>query len=78
MPRFVEPTVVAYHGGATGPASSSRSNPLADLDYSIGNEALAGAAGAALCYPMRGGLISDFDAWCGPVHAYTAQGTARG
>jgi actin-related protein 3 len=58
-PRFVQPSVVAYHE----PAGSSK--PLADLDYSIGHEALATGATAAggLCYPMKGGLVADFDAW---------------
>lgn len=69
-PRFVEPTVLAQHGAAAaasgrrlGGGSSSSGGPLADLDYTIGHEALANAAGSALTYPMRGGLINDFDAW---------------
>lgn len=71
-PRFVEPTVVAYHGAVTGTSglrgggkAAAAADPLADLDYSIGHAALANAAGSALTYPMKGGIISDFDSWCG-------------
>lgn len=71
-PRFVEPTVVAYHGAGTGTSglrsggkAAAAADPLADLDYSFGHAALANAAGSALTYPMKGGVISDFDSWCG-------------
>lgn len=70
QPRFVEPTVIAYHGAGTstsglrgGGKAAAAADPLADLDYSIGSAALANTAGSALTYPMRGGVISDFDSW---------------
>lgn len=68
-PRFVEPTVLAQRGSAgasgrrLGGGGGGAAGSLADLDYSIGHEALAAGAGAALTYPMRGGLINDFDTW---------------
>jgi hypothetical protein len=62
----VEPTVIGYNAAAAGGgrgAGGSRAPPLADLDFTIGQAALDGPA-AALTYPMRGGIISDFDVWC--------------
>ncbi len=62
--------MVAYHGAGSGTSglrgggkAAGAADPLADLDYSIGHAALANAAGSALTYPMKGGIISDFDSW---------------
>ena len=54
-PTFVEPTAVGYpkRGG-------SGATPLGDLDYVIGNAALDPAY--AVTYPMKQGLINDWDA----------------
>lgn len=63
-PEFVEPTVVGYGraaaGGGRGGALSSSAGPLADLDYVVGSAALSPAY--AVCYPMKQGLIADWDA----------------
>ena len=58
----MEPTVIAY-GGSAAAAGPRRAAPLADLDFSIGHDALAAGGAVPLTYPMRGGLVSDFDAW---------------
>lgn len=54
-PRFVLPTALGRPQAARG--------PLADMDFVIGDAALAqSSAGMALSYPMKSGIISDFDA----------------
>jgi actin-related protein 3 len=60
-PAFVEATVVGYPQGATGGgrAAAAAANPLADLDYVIGSAALSPAY--AVSYPMKQGLITDWD-----------------
>ena len=61
--------MIGYNAAAVGGgrgAGGSRAPPLADLDYTIGQAALDSPS-AALTYPMRGGIISDFDAWCVPA-----------
>lgn len=68
-PRFVEPTVLGYPKAVPGAGRG----PLADMDYVVGSAALAqSSAGMALSYPMKGGIISDFDACEG------MQGEAQG
>jgi hypothetical protein len=57
QPQFVEPTAVGYGQRGQGPQG-----PLADLDYAIGGEALASPA-YAVCYPMKHGVVDDWDAW---------------
>ena len=54
-PTFVEPTAVGYprRGG-------SSATPLGDLDYVVGNAALDPAY--AVSYPMKQGLVHDWDA----------------
>lgn len=70
-PQFVEPTVVGY--GQTGlHGSAKQQNPLADLDYVIGSAALTPAY--AVNYPMKQGLIHDWDAmeklWSACLYKY--------
>ncbi len=55
----MEPTVLGYPKAAPG----GKRGPLADLDYVVGSAALAqSSAGMALTYPMKEGIITDFDA----------------
>lgn len=64
--------MVAYGGASTSGSrrvAGGERSLLADLDYSIGHEALTAGAGAALSYPMKGGLIADFDSWERVVHS---------
>ncbi|KAL4419507.1 hypothetical protein ABPG77_002293 [Micractinium sp. CCAP 211/92] len=64
-PRFVEPTVLGYPKAAPG----GNRGPLADLDYVVGSAALAQSSGGmALTYPMKEGIITDFDAWEKVMH----------
>ena len=58
--------MLGQHASTSGRAAAAA--PLADLDFSIGSAALA-HPGAALTYPMRGGVISDFDAWERIMHS---------
>ena len=48
----VIPTVLA------APQARSRPGPLDDLEYCIGNEALAAATSCSLHYPVRQGVVS--------------------
>ena len=52
QPSVVLPTVLAL------PQARSRPGPLDDLDYSIGNKALAAATACSLQYPVRQGVVS--------------------
>lgn len=54
----MEPTVLGYPKAAPG----GKRGPLADLDHVVGSAALAqSSAGMALSYPMKEGIITDFD-----------------
>ena len=50
----------AGSGRAAGGAGGAAGGPLADLDYVIGSAALSPAY--AVSYPMKQGLIADWDA----------------
>lgn len=52
QPSVVIPTVLAT------PQAPSRPGPLDDLEYCIGNEALAAATSCSLHYPVRQGVVS--------------------
>lgn len=51
QPSAVIPTVVAV------PPVRARPGPLDDLDYNIGNEALAAATSCSLHYPVKQGVV---------------------
>ena len=51
QPSVVVPTVLAV------PQARSRPGPLDDLDYCIGDEALAAATSCSLHYPVRQGVV---------------------
>ncbi|KAK9837465.1 hypothetical protein WJX81_004437 [Elliptochloris bilobata] len=54
-PSAVIPTVVAV------PQVRSRPGPFDDLDYSIGDAALAAATSSALHYPVKQGMVESWD-----------------
>ena len=57
-PRWVQPSAVIPTVVAVPPVRA-RPGPLDDLDYSIGNEALAAATSCSLHYPVKQGVVRN-------------------
>jgi len=61
-PSFVQPTVIATNPAATNQSSNLASKRGAeDLDFYIGDEAVANSKTYALNYPIRHGQIDNWD-----------------
>jgi actin-related protein 3 len=58
-PSLTIPTAVTYD--AVTSKSSSKVTGLEDLDFSIGHEALANAATSSVSYPIKQGMVNNWD-----------------
>jgi len=61
-PNFIIPTLIANPAGDSGTRGTVRSNEgLSDLDFYIGNEAQANSASYQINYPIKHGIIENWD-----------------
>ena len=57
-PSYIIPTCIGVNDSV---ATAGRRGPLEDLDFAIGYEALGNAASASVNWPIRHGLVENWD-----------------
>lgn len=60
-PSFIVPTVIGTRDGNAQRASGRPAGSIDDLDFLIGDDALAGAGSYNINYPVRHGIVENWD-----------------
>jgi len=60
-PSYIVPTAIATKDGVTAGAHRAKGGEMEDLDFFIGDEAVSRATTHAVNYPIRHGLIENWD-----------------
>lgn len=60
-PQFIIPTALAFRDGQQTSSNVSAKRGIEDLDYFIGDEALANSKTYGISYPIRHGTVDNWD-----------------